>query len=175
MAGQLHQDLIGLASKWLANQGRCFLVVTDLVTVAGETPDAIGWNSYGSILVECKASRSDFRADKQKFPRRIKDGKTAKAIGSERYYFAPQGIIPRDELLPGWGLLEVSGSGKIRCVEKSERHECDHLHESRFLLSLIRRMGPEHPKGAFCKFYAIENNTLATVGILPVDQTMGAA
>jgi hypothetical protein len=31
-----------------------------------EIPDAIGWNTHGSVVVECKTSRADFMRDRDK-------------------------------------------------------------------------------------------------------------
>lgn len=71
--------------------------------MSSEVPDAIGWTQSGrlSYLVECKASRGDFLADKKK-PHRQPDGK---GMGCYRYFMCPPGLIKADELPTRWGLL----------------------------------------------------------------------
>ena len=38
-------------------------------------------------------------------------------LGSERFYFAPKGLISPDELPEGWGLLELKGGRVYRKAE----------------------------------------------------------
>jgi hypothetical protein len=103
LAEMTHAELVARAEAWLRNHMRCRVVLCERSSAAGETPDAIGWrgSSY-SILVECKVSRSDFRADLQKPWRRYWAG-----MGCERYYMAPPGLLKPHEVPGGWGLLEV--------------------------------------------------------------------
>ena len=58
-----HSELVDIAEKWLFK--RCGFAFKELTTINQETPDAIGFRSGESILVECKTSRSDFHADKK--------------------------------------------------------------------------------------------------------------
>jgi len=62
-----HDELVSIAVKWLYSQG-CGFAVGERVCVAstGEIPDAIGFRSNCSILIECKTSRADFKADRKK-------------------------------------------------------------------------------------------------------------
>jgi len=84
-----HAELVERATRWLRNKG-CQVIVTSGNVCCLELPDAIGWNGSGySILVECKISRSDFRRDLKKWFR----DPSAKGIGSDRFYLAPEGII----------------------------------------------------------------------------------
>lgn len=108
-----HDDLVELAAKWLKGTAGCSVVLSEIVayTVWGEIPDAIGWKSHNTILIECKTSRADFLADKSKAFR----VNPAKGMGILRYFFAPAGLIRADELPPGWGLLEVA-DGKVRRI-----------------------------------------------------------
>ena len=62
----------------------------------------------GTVLVECKVSRSDFLADKAK-PHRHVGG-----IGNWRYYMAPEGLISPNELPEKWGLVEVNARGHLK-------------------------------------------------------------
>lgn len=61
-----HNELRSRAAAWLRSRMRCDPVLTHVAS-AGEIPDAIGWNRDGSILVECKSSRSDFLKDRLKY------------------------------------------------------------------------------------------------------------
>jgi hypothetical protein len=95
-----HAELVARASRWLTGMG-CPIVFAELVTLASEQPDAIGWRATGgtSYLIECKSSRSDFLADRKK-PHRQADG-----MGDFRYFMCTPGLIRVDELPAGWGLL----------------------------------------------------------------------
>jgi hypothetical protein len=98
-----HCQLVKIAARWLREECRCAIVITELVTTAPETADAIGW-SYGgrhSCMIECKISRGDFFKDKAKGSRRM---------GQFKYYLVPKGLITIDELPEGWGLLEYEGT-----------------------------------------------------------------
>ena len=112
-----HADLVQRARRWLTNTQGCSVVVTAGSILCDEIPDALGWVGRGtSWLVECKASRADFRRDKHKghrSPLRL-------GLGSYRYYLAEPGVIPVDELLDGWGLLECRPK-QIRVIKHSER------------------------------------------------------
>lgn len=100
-----HDELVERAERWLRNSLHCSVVLTELkaYTVHGEIPDAVGWTSWRSVLVECKTSRSDFSADKKKVFR--KPG--ADAIGAWRFYLTPPGLLTGLELPKGWGWYEV--------------------------------------------------------------------
>lgn len=100
-----HSDLVTLAERWLWGQG-CGVVLRELNTTATpETPDAIGFRSGISILVECKTCRSDFLADRRKVFREHPD----LGVGAWRFYLAPKGLLTATELPEGWGLIEVNG------------------------------------------------------------------
>ncbi|MDV3469032.1 hypothetical protein RZA67_09850 [Stenotrophomonas sp. C3(2023)] len=102
-----HADLVKVAGRWLRNTAGCSVVLEELcaATGNGENPDAIGWYTGRTLLVECKVSRSDFLADRKK-PFRADP---ARGLGQYRYFMAPKGLLRADELPPRWGLLEVSG------------------------------------------------------------------
>jgi hypothetical protein len=107
----VHADLVQTALKWLVGSCGCAFAVSELVSYAGEIPDAIGFKSDRSIIVECKTSRSDFLADKDKPFRREPE----KGLGDHRYFLCPEGIIKPDDELNGWGLLYLK-NGKIRRI-----------------------------------------------------------
>lgn len=102
-APSLHDELVQRAAKWLRGSCGCSTVLTELraFTGSGECPDAVGWRSDYSILVECKTSRSDFKADQRKH---FKDD-PGRGVGTYRFYLCPPGIITVDDLPSGWGLL----------------------------------------------------------------------
>src|SRR6266849_4221504 len=100
-----HQKLVCKAVAWLRRYG-CGVVLAEQSCASGETPDAIGWKrGCHSVTVECKSSRADFLADRDKPFRR----KPEKAMGCERFYLTPAGLLQPQELPPGWGLLEFRG------------------------------------------------------------------
>ena len=99
-----HAQLVERAVRWLRAY-RCGVVLSEQACVSGEMPDAIGWKrACHSVLVECKVTRADFLADRAK-PFRLKP---EKAVGSERFYLTPPGLVKVEELPAGWGLLEAS-------------------------------------------------------------------
>jgi hypothetical protein len=168
MSSDTHSVLIDFARAWLWKQ-RCCLVITDMTHGGRETADAIGWSGRFSILIECKASRSDFLADAKKPFRREPD----RGMGVQRYFCAPKGMIRVDELPESWGLLELGASG-LRMTRESGRFEAQDgsREEISLLLSAIRRIGRSAPEGINVKFYTQEFYT----GDMPEPQfraTMG--
>lgn len=131
-----HEQLVNLARKWLIKARNCGVVLTETQAQSGEVPDAIGWRGQFSVLIECKTSLADFRRDLHKWFRQPGFG-----IGQQRFFMAPQGVIPVSELPDGWGLLEVAGSVVRTAVE----HDLVYLDEHRassevaLLVSALRR------------------------------------
>src|SRR5262245_53888036 len=100
-----HASLVRLAEHWLRTRYRCGIVLSEQSCASGETPDVIAWKgACRSVVVECKISRADFFADREK-PFR-KDPELA--MGCERFYLVPRGLISTSELPPKWGLLECN-------------------------------------------------------------------
>jgi hypothetical protein len=127
-----------MAVAWLRRY-RCGVVLSEQACVSGEMPDAIGWKkACHSVLVECKASRADFLADREKpFRQRPELG-----VGCERYYFAPCGLIRAEELPEGWGLLEVRDR-EIETAKRSAktlRSATGFQYEMNLLLASLRRV-----------------------------------
>ena len=122
--GLTHSELVNIAARWLRNTEKCSVVISELASQA-EEPDAIGWKARVSTLVECKATRDDFRRDRQKSFRADPNADSGEAaylvynlgMGTYRYYMTPEGLISQDEIatmLPrSWGLLEVSFTGRV--------------------------------------------------------------
>ena len=105
-----HDELVVRAVAWLRKRMQCRVVLANCGT-SEERPDAIGWiDPDWSIVIECKASRSDFLRDLSKPSRRS----PAFGMGKQRWYLVPGWDVVRDDtLLPaGWGvLLARTGDG----------------------------------------------------------------
>lgn len=133
-----HEKLVSFAVAWLRRY-RCGVILSEQVCVSGEVPDAIGWKkACHSVLVECKVSRADFLADREKpFRQKCESG-----VGCERYYLAPRGLIGVEELPRGWGLIEVSGrdAAITKRSAKNLRSEAGFGYEMNLLLASLRRV-----------------------------------
>lgn len=118
---------------------RCGVVLSEQACVSGEMPDAIGWKqACHSVLVECKVTRGDFLADREKPFRQ----KPERGVGSERFYLTPAGLVKVEELPVGWGLLEL-GRGRIERVHpsaKNLRTAAGFRYEMNLLLASLRRV-----------------------------------
>ncbi len=154
-----HKKLVRLAAKWLA--AKFPIVVTEMATDAGEEPDAMGIGSRESTVVECKTSRGDFKADMKKRSRRHNSG----GLGTHRYYLCQEGIVDRDDIPVGWGLLEVNKWGKLVTSLWPMLQERNLRGEFLILMSVIRRIGQRPPQGVSVKCYTMETKNRATVGI----------
>lgn len=123
-------------------------------------PDAIGFCTTYSILIECKVSRSDFLEDKHKRHRR-----TGCAMGNKRYYLAPQGMIDPDELPEKWGLIEPRETN-MRLIRSAESFiDKSNEMEISLLISAMRRIKGMMPRGTSVKSYYKETGNTATLGI----------
>jgi hypothetical protein len=133
-----HPQLVEKAVRWLRRY-RCGVVLSEQACVSGEMPDAIGWKrACHSVLVECKVTRADFLADRAK-PFRLKP---EHGVGCERFYLVPAGLICREELPAGWGLLEHRG-GKVDMAHpsaKNLRTGTGFRYEMNLLLASLRRV-----------------------------------
>lgn len=158
-SGPTHADLVGIGVAW-ARRTRsrggpaCDLVLYEPGAGFGqESPDVIGWKlsgpDGGSVVVEAKASRADFLADRKK-PHREGPG-----LGNWRYYLCPEGLIQPDECPAGWGLLYAGARRRVtvmagplvenHTLRRSEalrdwRLEADMEAERRLLVAWLRRV-----------------------------------
>jgi len=128
-----HTELVERAGRWLLNTRRCKLVIVGAKPWScDEHPDAIGWlPGAESIVVECKISEEDWRADHYKQWR-----KTTTGMGFRRYYLYPAGLCayPTSEQD---GLLEVSGR-TVRVVREAlSRQKRDWTAELSMLLAQL--------------------------------------
>jgi len=155
----IHPELVEKARRWLIKQ-RCSVVATE---ISGniEIPDAIGWYSGISTLIECKSNREDFKSDQRKFFRQAPDF----GMGDYRYYLAPKGMLALHELPENWGLLEISGK---RIVIKRKSNHFDKMVKGEFLLmlSLVRRLGKNAPECMSIKFYTYKTKQTGSIGIM---------
>lgn len=157
-----HDDLVAIGRKWLLKPWRnakreghaaCCLVLTDMTSYARETPDVLGWTTRESILIECKISVNDFKADARKSFRRNPEW----GAGKQRYYLVPKGLIGLDKLPEGWGLIEVNLDGKTRVKRASSVFEACLQEELTMLLSLVRRLKVEPGKHVAIRAYTIDS------------------
>jgi hypothetical protein len=132
-----HKELVKKAQAWLTNNRRCTIVLTELATRNNETPDAIGFFASGgaSILIECKASRADFLADKNKVFRR----EAERGMGDHRYFLIPAKLVNPDELPDSWGLLELYDK-QVRTAKESTYTAANKSAEVVMLVSVLRRL-----------------------------------
>ncbi len=135
-----HQQLVRLAEQWLRQRYRCGVVLSEQSCASGETPDVIGWKgACRSVVIECKVSRTDFLADREKPFRKLPET----GMGCERFYLVPQGLIDTQELPRAWGLLECRGreiSIAVRPRRQSQRSEIGLQWEMNLLLASLRRV-----------------------------------
>ena len=126
------------AVEWLRRY-RCGVILSEQACVSGEMPDAIGWKrACHSVLVECKISRADFLADRDKPFRK----KPELGVGCERFYLTPPGLARHEEMPPGWGLLGYRRrTVEMLCASaKNLRSARGFQSEMNLLLASLRRV-----------------------------------
>ena len=105
-----HNELVDIAYNWVQCNASCGMALKELQSVT-ERPDVIGFGGWcRTVLIECKASRSDFLGDKRK-PFRINPHI---GMGQFRFYMCPTGLIKKEELPDNWGLIYVNKKGKAK-------------------------------------------------------------
>src|SRR3989454_4284570 len=133
-----HAQLVHKAVAWLRGY-RCGVILSEQACLSGEMPDAIGWKrACHSVLVECKISRADFLADRDKPFRQ----KPENALGCERFYLTPDELLRPEELPSGWGLLGYR-KRKVAIVRPSARNlrtAIGFRYEMNLLLASLRRV-----------------------------------
>jgi hypothetical protein len=173
-----HQAMVELAVCWLRTRYRCGIILSEQACCSGEIPDVIGWKARcRSVLIECKVARADFLADRTKPWRVDPQG----ALGCERFYMAPAGLIAAAELPPRWGLLEVHGRKvkiAVTCNKRSTlRTPAGLLNEMNLLLASLRRVEIRIEPQTITDFLKWENRLARyNGGTLPqgVDDPAGA-
>lgn len=173
-----HSQLVRQAERWLRQQG-CRIVLTEQTAESGEVPDAIGWMAdCHSIVIECKVSRADFLADEQKRCRQKPGG----AMGCERLFLTPAGLL-RHEMIPeGWGLLEARRTAVevvARPRGRSDRKEKGLKAEMALLLASLRRVEVRIEPQTITEFLKWKNRMAAynggqlPKGLVPVERELG--
>lgn len=158
----LHATLVDAGRKWLCR--KCAVVLTEIASSAFEQPDVVGWSGWQSILIECKASRSDFFSDAKKSFREFPE----QGIGCIRFFLTPAGLINQDEVPVGWGLLEYS-RGRVKQITNSKDFTPNRHREVGILLSAIRRLGVSGTPTCSIRCYTIENKKKATLSVRKED------
>lgn len=132
-----HKSAVKRMALWLRNSRGCAVVMAERkVTGCSEQPDVIGWHGHGgSILIECKTSRADFHADRNKFFRRYEEN----GVGHVRYFAAPRGVLSPEDMPDGWGLLEISDH-QVRIRKEAVPKTANKQNEVVMLVSSIRRL-----------------------------------
>ena len=157
-----HSTLVAMGIRWLSRQ--CSVVLYELSARTDETPDVIGWASGpGSVLIECKSSRSDFLRDRKKGVRR----NPRTGMGHRRYYLCPPDVILLTDLPAKWGLL---WAWKNQIVVKREARGCPERNlvaEVRFLSSMLRRAQIRIGSRPLSEWLRGENRFEAKRGISP--------
>lgn len=148
----VHQQLVVAGRAWL--ERRCHVVISEMASQT-EEPDVIGWRQEGSILIECKASRADYRADIDKLFRL----QASTAMGRLRYYLVPKGLITVDEVYSGWGLLEWGGRWIKVVKEAPPQVAYGWQSEMRLLISALRRIGGHVQDGDGCAVWSYKYQT----------------
>jgi hypothetical protein len=134
-----HKELVAKAKVWLACSKGCNPVFTERGSAQNnEFPDAVGWNSGDCIVVECKISIEDFRADLKKDFRLNNEG-----MGAYRYYLMPDDIYEkvRTEIPKGWGIITADRYSSVLSRQErgrgSDKFESNIIAERNFLRSRI--------------------------------------
>lgn len=135
--GMTHKECVRRATQWLRASQNCAVVIAERRVVSvTEQPDVLGWHGAGqSVLVECKVSRADFLADRNKLFRRYEDS----GVGEQRYFALPKGILALDDLPEGWGWLEIHPHC-IRIRRQPTAKTANKAAETAILVSCIRRL-----------------------------------
>jgi len=164
-----HEDLVDIGRRWLAaaksspsypkptwTHGACHVVLTEVAALA-EIPDVIGWSGDKSILIECKTSVSDFKADAKKAFRA-----PGKGLGAVRMFLTPVGLLAGQVLPGGWGLLETNGK-TVRVVTEGLTFEPDLAGERRLLLNTLLRVKIVPDKSVSLRTYEMVTKNRATL------------
>lgn len=158
-----HGELVKVAGKWLSKpwrnasctggHGSCAVILTEMTSAAHETPDAIGFHSGFSTLIECKATVSDFKSDKGKWFRR----EPAQGMGTYRYFMVPKGLLKGEKIPEGWGVIDVADGGKTRVSTVSAQFNSNLRDENTMLLSLLCRLKVDPGRHVKIRVYTMDD------------------
>jgi hypothetical protein len=157
-----HSTLVAMGVRWLGRQ--CSVVLYEFATAADENPDVIGWApEAGSVLIECKLTRTDFLKDAAKAVRK----NPRAGMGHRRYYLCPADLIQVKDLPPKWGLLWFA-KGQVIVKREARGHpERNLTAEIRFLSSMLRRAQIRIGSRPLSEWLRGENRFEAKRGIPP--------
>lgn len=157
-----HSTLVAMGVRWLSRQ--CSVVLYEFAAAADENPDVIGWAAgAGSVLIECKLTRSDFLKDAEKTVRR----NPRAGMGHRRFYLCPDELIQVKDLPPKWGLL-WAGKGQVIVKRKARGYpERNLAAEVQFLSSMLRRAQIRIGARPLSEWLRGENRFEAKRGISP--------
>ena len=100
-----HSELVEIGYNFVLKQLKFPIAAKELKCIGSrEQPDVIAFRSNCSLMIECKTSKADFRADFKK-PERLG---LLSSIGNYRLYLAPKGLLEPTLIPERWGLLEVN-------------------------------------------------------------------
>lgn len=143
--GSLHYQLCEEGAKWLKRRKNCErsetpwkYIAVEICVYGCENPDIWAFNGWSTIVVEVKTSRADFLNDSKKWWRR--PGSEECIAGNYRYYLAPKGILRKEDMPPGVGLLEFNGERIERSVS-AVRHSASNHADMIIMASILRREG----------------------------------
>lgn len=128
-----HKECVEAATDWLSSKSE--IILPEFFCWNAELADVIGFGSRYTTLVECKISRGDFLADKNK-PFRFRP---ERGMGDLRYYCCPKGLIKAEELPPKWGLVYIYPSGHVKRVVEASLQPKDLKSEHHLLFYYARR------------------------------------
>ena len=147
-----HRELVDRGVRWLRQKG-CRIVLAEFTAMTVEIPDVIGWRggNQASYLLEAKASRSDYLADRNK-PFRVSP---ELGVGQYRYFICEPNVIRVEDLPERWGLLYVKEKTvSIECGQDPARidwpeqpwqfQKFNHTAERTLLLSALVRLQLHH-------------------------------
>src|ERR1700686_3757137 len=158
-----HSTIVAMGVRWLNRQ--CSVVLYEFATPADENPDVIGWApGAGSVLIECKLTRSDFVKDAAKTVRK----NPRAGMGQRRYYLCPFDLIQVKDLPPKWGLLWATNGQVIVKREARGHPERNLAAEVRFLSSMLRRAQIRIGTRPLSEWLRGENRFEAKRGISPI-------
>jgi hypothetical protein len=156
-----HADLCERAIRWLRGQ-RCDPVLHGIASSA-EIPDAIGWGSDGSIVIECKISIGDLLRDKRK-------NHAEKRMGDRRLFLCPFGLVAAgyiEKHFPDHGLLSPQGRKMTVLRTAPIRQHPNHRSEVRYLRfaliharSNLLKLGCGVDLAALCQFFGEDGISL---------------
>lgn len=141
-----HRQLVVRAGAWLLAHYRCQPILLEHASCP-EVPDAIGWCPEGSVVVECKTSRVDYRNESEKYARYFREGHKREIawslrrsqlrstegmvrhemprMGNRRYFLCEPGVI-NDEMVaadhPDHGLIYLKGN-RVSVIKPAEKRD----------------------------------------------------